>query len=46
MFRSPKEIGDAIQLRTRQRAVSARLARPKYKKSKFDGGKFRDKYTY
>ena len=46
MFRSPKEIGDAIQLKTRQRAVSARLARPKYQKSKFDGGKFRDKYTY
>ena len=46
MFRSPKEIEDAIQLRTRQRATSARLSRPKRQKNKFQSEKFRDKYTY
>ena len=46
MFRSPKEIGDAIQLRTRQRATSARLATPKHKKNKFQSGRFRDKYDF
>ena len=46
MFRSPKEIDDAIKLRTRQRAASARLSRPKRQKNKFESEKFRDKYTY
>lgn len=45
MFRSPKEIGKAIDLRTRQRATSARLSRPKYQKQKFVASKTRDKYS-
>ena len=45
MFRTPKEIGDAIQLRTRQRATSARLSTPKYQRRKFGNSSFRDKYS-
>ena len=46
MYRSPKEIDDAIQLKTRQRATSARLSRPKRQKMKYQSEKLRDKYTY
>ena len=46
MFRTPQEIDDSIQLRTRQRATSARLATPKYQRSKYQKEKFRDKYSF
>ena len=45
MFRTPQEIGAAIQLRTRQRATSARLSTPKYQRRKFRNSSFRDKYS-
>ena len=45
MFRTPQEIGAAIQLRTRQRATSARLSTPKYHRRKFRNSSFRDKYS-
>ena len=45
MFRTPQEIGNAIQLRTRQRATSARLSTPKYQRRKFVDSGFRDKYS-
>jgi hypothetical protein len=44
MFRTPKEIDDSIKLRTRQRAVSARLSEPKHRRKKFIASQFRDKY--
>ena len=44
MFRTPQEISNAIQLRTRQRATSARLSTPKYQRRKFRNSSFRDKY--
>ena len=45
MFRTPKEIGNAIQLRKLQRASSARLATPKYQRKKFNTTQYRDKYS-
>ena len=45
MFRTPKEICDAIQLRTRQRTTSARLSTPKYRRRKFQESNLRDKYS-
>lgn len=45
MFRTPKEIDKTIHLRSRQRATSARLARPKYQKIKFQNDGSRDKYS-
>ena len=46
MFRTPQEIDDSIQLRTRQRATSARLATPKYQRAKYQREKYRDKYSF
>ena len=43
MFRTPEEIVRAIKLKTRQRATSTRLAKPKYQKSKFHKEFYRDK---
>lgn len=46
MFRTPKELEKSIGMRSRQRAVSARLARPKYQRGKFVSDRqTRDKYS-